>query len=215
MNEHLQNMRRQYQCDALLESRLGDEPVSLLQAWLQQAIECEVAPVEANAMFLASVDAQNRPHCRVVLLKGLQADGLVFYSHYESAKGVELALNPYAAATFHWPALERQVRVEGVIEKVAADESERYFHSRPLLSRLACMASPQSQPVASRDELEARMQQLKQQHAQTVPERPQDWGGYRLSMQRVEFWQGRADRLHDRINFLKQASGWCRERLAP
>ncbi|NMZ70651.1 Pyridoxamine 5'-phosphate oxidase [Pseudomonas peli] len=215
MSEYLQNMRRNYQCDALLESQLGDEPVSLLQAWLLQAIEYEVAPVEANAMFLASVDGYGRPHGRVVLLKALEAEGLIFYSHYGSAKGVDFVLNPYAAATFHWPGLERQVRVEGVIERVTADESDRYFHSRPLLSRLACIASPQSQPVASRDELESRMDQVQQQHVQSVPARPQDWGGYRLSMQRIEFWQGRPDRLHDRINYLKQDSGWSRERLAP
>lgn len=215
MNEQLENMPRHYQCDALLDSQLADDPVSLLQAWLAQAIECEAPSVEANAMVLASVDAQSRPHCRVVLLKGLDAAGLVFYSHYDSAKGAELALNPYAAATFYWPGMERQVRVEGVIAKVAADESERYFHSRPLLSRLACWASPQSQPLVNREALDARMRQVQQQYANSQPERPQTWGGYRLSMQRVEFWQGRPDRLHDRINYLKQASGWCCERLAP
>lgn len=215
MNEHLENMRRHYQRAALIESQLDDDPVDLLQAWIEQAIECETPPTEANAMFLATVDAHNRPHCRVVLLKGLEADGLVFYSHYDSAKGAELALNPCAAATFHWPGLERQVRVEGVIEKVTEDESDRYFHSRPLLSRLACWASPQSQPLRSRDELETRMQNVQAQHANSLPERPQGWGGYRLLMHRIEFWQGRPDRLHDRINYLKQTSSWCRERLAP
>ncbi len=215
MNEHLQNMRRHYQCDALDESQLDDEPTPLLSAWLQEAIACEAAPVGANAMYLATVDAQARPHCRVVLLKGLEAGGLVFYSHYRSAKGAELALNPHAAATFHWPGLERQVRVEGLVEELAAEESEQYFHSRPLLSRLACLAAIQSQPLGSRDELDARMQQVQQQHAETLPERPLGWGGYRLRIQRVEFWQGRPDRLHDRINYLRQAAGWYRERLAP
>ncbi|RJG08892.1 pyridoxamine 5'-phosphate oxidase [Pseudomonas cavernicola] len=215
MSEHLQNMRRHYQRDGLLEAHVPDEPFALLHAWLQQAIECEQAPVEANAMYLASVDAQGLPHCRVVLLKDLAADGLVFYSHYRSAKGCDFAANPQAAATFHWPGLERQVRVEGVVERVTAAESDRYYQSRPLLSRLACWASEQSQPLGSRAELEARLQQIQQQYADNPPERPEDWGGYRLLALRVEFWQGRPGRLHDRINYLKKESGWRRERLAP
>lgn len=215
MHQHLPNMRRHYQRGDLLESQLGDEPFALLHAWLQQAIEGEQAPVEANAMFLASVDAQGLPHCRVVLLKDLTADGLVFYSHYRSAKGCDFQVNPYAAATFHWPGLERQVRVEGVVERVSAEESDSYYQSRPLLSRLACWASAQSQPVGSRAELEASLALVKQRFAGEQPTRPQDWGGYRLLAQRVEFWQGRPGRLHDRINYLKAASGWRHERLAP
>lgn len=215
MSETLQNMRRHYQRDGLLEAQAPGEPMPLLHTWLQQAIECEKAPVEVNAMFLASVDAQGLPHCRVVLLKGLDERGLLFYSHYQSAKGLELAGNPHAAATFYWPTLERQVRVEGLVEQVTAEESDRYYQSRPLLSRLACWASAQSQVVSGRDELEAALVGCQQRFASEEPSRPPEWGGYRLLPQRVEFWQGRPGRLHDRINYLRQASGWRRERLAP
>lgn len=215
MSEYLQNMRRHYQREGLFEAHVPDEPLVLLNTWLHQAVETEQAPVEVNAMSLASVDAQGLPHVRVVLLKGIDERGLVFYSHYQSAKGRELAGNPQAAVAFYWPALERQVRVEGQVERVTAEESDGYYQSRPLLSRLACWASEQSQPVSSRADLEASLEQMKQRFADEAPKRPPEWGGYRLLPQRVEFWQGRPGRLHDRINYLKEASGWRRERLAP
>ena len=166
-------------------------------------------------MALATVDAQGRAHCRILLLKGFGAEGFTFFGHYQSAKGQELASNPSAAMTFFWPGLERQVRIEGTVVRLAPQLSDEYFNSRPLASQVGAWASPQSQPLAHRAELEGRLRDATQRFAGQPPPRPAEWGGYCLQPERVEFWQGRADRLHDRLDYRLHDGTWQRSRLAP
>lgn len=215
--EQLANMRRNYTRDGLLEEQAPDQPLLLFKQWFADALETEQAPVEPNAMMLATVDQQGQPHCRVVLLKGLDAEGFVFYTNYDSAKGQQLATQPLAALTFFWPALERQVRIEGVIEQVSAAESDAYFNLRPLGSRHGAWASAQSRPLSGRAQLEEALAVVEQRFADNQqPPRPAHWGGYRLLPQYIEFWQGRSCRLHDRLSYKLQAEGqWLCERLAP
>jgi pyridoxamine 5'-phosphate oxidase len=211
----LASMRRQYTRDGLDEAHLPDDPLALFGVWMQQARETESPPVEANAMALATVDEQGRPHCRVLLLKGFSADGFSFFGNYESGKGHDLALNPWAAMTFFWPALERQVRIEGQVHKLDPALSDAYFHSRSVASRLGAWASPQSRPLADRAALEALLAGTEQRFAEQPVPRPEHWGGYCLRPGRLEFWQGRADRLHDRMDFRLHEGVWQRSRLAP
>lgn len=215
--EQLANMRRNYTRDGLLEEHAPLEPFALFKQWFADALATEQPPVEPNAMTLATVDSAGQPHCRVLLLKGLDERGFVFYSNYNSAKGQQLNAQPAAALSFFWPALERQIRIEGIIERVTAAESDAYFEQRPLGSRLGAWASEQSQPLASRDQLEAALAELEQRYTdEQPPPRPEHWGGYRLLPQRIEFWQGRTCRLHDRLNYqLQDTNQWLRERLAP
>lgn len=215
--EQLAHMRRNYIRDGLQEAASPQEPLSLFELWLEQAIETERPPTEANAMLLSTVDANGQPHARVMLLKGLDERGFVFFSNYESAKGVDLAANPKAALTFFWPVLERQIRIEGRIEQVTAAESDAYYSIRPLGSRLGAWSSPQSRPINGRGELDERLHDVQQRFAgESNPPRPPHWGGYRLLPSRVEFWQGRPDRLHDRLDYRLQAdASWSRARLAP
>ncbi len=215
--EQLANMRRNYTRDGLLENQAPELPLSLFKQWFADALETEQPPVEPNAMMLATVDEQGQPHCRVLLLKGLDAAGFVFYSNYASAKGQQLAGQPRAAMTFFWPALERQIRIEGTVEQVTEAESDAYFNMRPLGSRHGAWASAQSQPLSGREELEQALAAVEQRFAgDQQPPRPAHWGGYRLLPQRIEFWQGRTCRLHDRLSYQLQADGqWQRERLAP
>ena len=175
----------------------------------------EQVPVEANAMTLATVDGEGRPHCRILLLKGLDERGFTFFTNYDSAKGQQLLVNPFAAMTFFWPALERQVRIEGRVEKVTPEESDAYYQVRPLGSRLGAWASPQSQVIAGREELEGLVKATEARFSDTQPHCPEHWGGYRLLPERIEFWQGRASRLHDRLNYRLVDGQWLRERLAP
>ncbi len=215
--EQLAHMRRNYTRDGLLEEHAPEQPLPLFKQWLDDAVATEQPPVEPNAMMLATVDQSGQPHCRVLLLKGLDEQGFVFYSNYESAKGQQLAAQPRAAMTFFWPALERQVRIEGVIERVSAAESDAYFNLRPLGSRHGAWASAQSQVLSGREELEEALAAVEQRFADTqqLP-RPEYWGGYRLLPQRIEFWQGRTCRLHDRLSYQLQADNqWLRERLSP
>jgi pyridoxamine 5'-phosphate oxidase len=211
----LANMRRQYTRDGLDEALSPDDPLALFDVWMQQARETESPPVEANAMALATVDEQGRPHCRVLLLKGFSADGFSFFGNYESGKGRDLATNPWAAMTFFWPALERQVRIEGPVHKLDPALSDAYFHSRSVASRLGAWASPQSRPLTNRAALEALLTDTEQRFADQPVPRPEHWGGYCLRPERVEFWQGRADRLHDRLDFRLHDGVWQRSRLAP
>lgn len=215
--DQLASMRRNYTRDGLLEEFAPLQPFALFEQWFANAIVTEQPPVEPNSMMLATVDSDGQPHCRVLLLKGLDERGFVFYSNYKSAKGQQLEQQPVAAMTFFWPALERQIRIEGAVERVSAAESDAYFNVRPLGSRLGAWASEQSQPLAGREELEAALAELEQRYADDQhPPRPEHWGGYRLLPQRIEFWQGRTCRLHDRLNYQLQNDGqWHRERLAP
>lgn len=211
----LAQMRRNYTLDGLQEEGAPDDPWRLFGQWLQQARDTEQAPVEANSMLLATVDREGRPHCRVLLLKGFSEAGLTFFGHYQSAKGQGLAANPHAAMTFFWPALERQVRIEGQVSRLDPDLSDAYFDSRSRASQLGAWASPQSHPLANRAQLDGWLAQTTRRFdGQPVP-RPEQWGGYCLQPQRMEFWQGRADRLHDRLDYRLHQGVWARNRLAP
>ena len=215
MTQALADMRRSYTRDGLDEAQAPSEPFALFRHWFADAVDTEQAPVEANAMTLATVDAEGRPHCRVLLLKGLDEQGFTFFSNYDSAKGQQMAQRPFAAMTFFWPTLERQVRIEGRVSKVTAAESDAYYQVRPLGSRLGAWASPQSQVIADRGELEALLQATEQRFSGIEPGCPEHWGGYRLLPERIEFWQGRASRLHDRLDYRLQGVDWLRQRLAP
>lgn len=206
------DLRQVYEKSVLLESSLAASPLEQFSVWFDEALKAGV--VEPNAMTLATSDARGQPSARIVLLKGIDARGLVFFTNYQSRKGGDLAAQPYASLLFFWPALERQVRLEGPTEKVSDKESDRYFESRPLGSRIGAWASPQSQPI-TRDELEARTRQLTESLGEQ-PARPAHWGGYRLVPDRVEFWQGRPSRLHDRLVYQRDGHDqWQVSRLAP
>jgi pyridoxamine 5'-phosphate oxidase len=215
MTQPLADMRRDYTRDGLSEEQAPLEPFQLFQAWFADAVKTEQLPVEPNSMMLATVDPGGRPHCRVLLLKALDARGFTFFTNYDSAKGQHLAGNPFAAMTFFWPALERQVRIEGRVERVTPQESDAYFQVRPLGSRLGAWASPQSQVIADRGELQTLLADTELRFMDTAPHCPPHWGGYRLLPERIEFWQGRASRLHDRLNYRLLDGEWQRERLAP
>ena len=208
----LAHLRKDYALKTLDEKDVDRDPMKQFGLWMVEAIHAQVP--EATAMTLATVNGDGRPSARIVLLKGVDPKGFVFYTNYESRKGRELAANPAAAITFLWKELERQVRVEGRVEKVSADESNAYYETRPLGSRIGAWASPQSQEIESRDWLETRWAQLTDKFGEKPP-RPPHWGGYRLLPDYVEFWQGRMSRLHDRIAYRGRASGWEIARLAP
>lgn len=215
MNKSLADMRRDYTRDGLSETSAPEEPFALFRQWFQEAVQAEQAPVEPNAMTLATVDEQGRPHCRVLLLKALDERGFTFFTNYDSDKGAQLAHSPFAAMTFFWPGLERQVRIEGQVEKVSAEESDAYFHVRPLGSRLGAWASPQSRVIRDRAELERLLAETEQRFLEQAPHCPPHWGGYRLVPERMEFWQGRPSRLHDRLDYRLTGGSWVRQRLAP
>ena len=209
----LSRLRKSYERAELDETHSASDPLQQFEHWLQEALTAELP--EPTAMTLATVGAGGRPSTRVVLLKGCDARGLVFYTNYQSRKGRELAANPQAALQFHWVELERVVRVEGRIEATGADESDAYFKSRPLDSRIGAWASPQSQPIPSRAVLVAEAARIGAKYLLDPP-RPPHWGGYRLVPDTFEFWQGRRSRLHDRLRYALQADGrWLRQRLAP
>jgi pyridoxamine 5'-phosphate oxidase len=206
-------LRKSYERDALDEQASQADPLKQFELWMQQALQAQLP--EPNAMTLATVGADGRPSTRIVLIKGFDARGIVWYTNYDSRKGRELAQQPQAALQFHWVELERVVRIEGRVEKTGADESDAYFATRPLDSRIGAWASPQSQVIESRAVLVANAAKFGAQYLLNPP-RPPHWGGYRLVPDRWEFWQGRKSRLHDRLRYRPDdRGGWLRERLAP
>jgi len=208
------DLRQEYSRQGLNEAEVDPDPLVLFGTWLAEAIRAQV--YEPNAMTLATVSAEGRPAARMVLLKGFDATGFVFYTNYTSRKGQELAHTPWAALVFWWGELERQVRIEGPVTPVAAAESDAYFASRPRGSRLGALASPQSRIIDSRRQLEQRLAELEAEYAQRYPPRPAHWGGYRLAPFAIEFWKGRPNRLHDRLRYQRQDDGsWRIDRLAP
>ncbi len=206
-------LRKSYERAELDESASDPDPLRQFDQWLQEAISSKIP--EPNAMTLATVAGDLRPSTRVVLIKGYDARGIVWYTNYESRKGRELAGNPFAALQFHWVELERVVRIEGIVEKVSTEESDAYFHSRPLDSRIGAWASPQSEVIAGRTVLVTNAARYAAQFM-LQPPRPPHWGGYRLKPDSWQFWQGRKSRLHDRLRYTLEPDGsWLRERLAP
>lgn len=209
----LADMRREYRQAALSEADVDADPVAQFGRWFDDATQAEVH--EPNAMFLATATPDAYPSGRVVLLKGVDSRGFVFYTDYRSRKGGELADNPHAALCFFWPELERQVRIVGAVQRVSRAESDAYFQSRPLPSRLGAWTSHQSAVLPSRDVLERELAATEARFADGAVPLPEHWGGFRVVPEEIEFWQGRASRLHDRIQFRREAGTWVRRRLSP
>lgn len=207
------DMRKEYTQQGLHERDVAADPIEQFQRWFAQALEAKVH--EPNAMTLATVDTRTRPTARIVLLKGFDYRGFTFYTNYESHKGSALAHHPYAALIFYWPELERQIRIEGSVTKVAADEADAYYHSRPHGSRIGAWSSPQSSVIPDREFLDQQVTQMHAQFATGEPPRPPFWGGYRVNPDCIEFWQGRPSRLHDRICYTRTTDTWQITRLAP
>ena len=211
--KNIADLRRSYERGELDESSAPPRPLALFTRWLDEAVAAELP--EPNAMTLATVGADGRPSTRIVLIKSFDSRGIVWFTNYDSRKGRELAVHPFAALQFHWVELERVVRIEGRVSRVDEPQSDEYFHSRPLDSRLGAWASPQSEVIASRATLVANAAKAAAKYG-LQPPRPPHWGGLRLDPDRWEFWQGRKSRLHDRLRYTRQSDDtWVRERLAP
>jgi pyridoxamine 5'-phosphate oxidase len=211
--KNLADIRRDYSLKQLSEDSVAPDPFAQFALWMDEALASEVA--EPTAMTLSTVSAQNSPSSRVVLLKGFSADGFVFYTNYESRKGREIDLNTSVSLNFFWPELERQVNIEGTAARVSSHESEAYFQSRPIESRIGAWASKQSSVLASRGELERRVTELAEEYADGNVPLPPFWGGFRVTPCRFEFWQGRESRLHDRICYVLDGDVWTISRLSP
>lgn len=214
MKHSLEDMREQYGNDSLDESRVAKNPVEQFEKWMGEAMYAKIP--EPNAMTLATADINGKPTARIVLLKGIENGAFIFYTNYVSKKGQDLLYNPYAALVFYWHPLEKQIRIEGRVEKISAEKSEKYFHSRPRESQLSGAVSPQSSVISNRKFLEDKTVALKKETGENEIPRPEGWGGYRVIPNRFEFWQGRADRLHDRVAYIQaEKKEWKIERLAP
>lgn len=207
------DIRTDYSQSELLETATDADPVMQFTKWFDEAVKAGVK--EPNAMGVSTVGADGHPSSRILLIKNFDRNGFTWFTNYDSRKGAELEQNPYASLLFHWVDIERVVRIEGRVEKVTPEESDAYFHSRPVKSRLGAIASSQSRPIADRTELEARYAQVEAQFGDNPP-RPDNWGGYRLKPDYIEFWQGRRSRLHDRIAYTRDEKGtWKKTRLQP
>lgn len=214
LHQTVADLRINYGKKSLNEDDVAQDPISQFGVWMEEAINAQID--EANAMLLSTISPDNQPEARVVLLKGLELDGFSFFTNYKSKKGQQLAYSPNAALNFFWKELERQVRISGEVVKLSDSESDAYFNSRPKGSRIGAWVSPQSEVIPNRAFLDIRLAELEEQYADTeVIPRPPHWGGYKLIPNKVEFWQGRSNRLHDRILYTKQAGAWKIERLAP
>ncbi len=211
-NNELKNLRLSYERDQLLESNVSNNPFIQFSLWFDLVLKAEI--IEPNAMTIATADKNGMPSARMVLLKGFDETGFTFFTNYGSRKGKELSENPFASVLFWWKEIERQVRIEGKIEKIGREESREYFNVRPLKSRYGALASNQSEVVANREALEKRFSELEKQFGDNPP-MPENWGGYKLIPTRFEFWQGRRDRLHDRICYEKAKDNWKIFRLQP
>ena len=214
MNEHdIASLRREYSRERLDERSVQTDPFAQFASWFDEAMAANIP--DPNAMSLSTASADAAPSARIVLLKGLENGGFVFFTNYNSSKGKDLAANPKANLLFFWSELERQVSISGRIQKIPAKDSDEYFESRPFESKIGALASAQSELLDSREELEKRYSMLIAEHKDSVVERPEHWGGYVLLPHSFEFWQGRPSRLHDRIRYRKADSSWIIERLSP
>ena len=212
--QEIQNLRQDYTAATLSEKDTKGDPINQFEQWFNEALAAKLH--EPNAMTLATATTSGKPSARIVLLKGFNQSGFIFYTNYLSRKGKEITKNPQGAITFFWGELERQVRIEGTIEKLSKEDSERYFHSRPKGSQIGAVVSPQSQEIDSRDGLEKKWNELEAEYTDKEVPKPSFWGGYILNPQLVEFWQGRSSRLHDRILYKKiDKKTWKKVRLAP
>jgi len=209
---NVSDVRREYVREGLRRRDLNSDPIAQFLKWLGEAQAAH--PGDFTSMVLATADREGRPSARVVLLKGCDDRGFVFFTHYDSRKGRDLAENPRAALVFYWPDFDRQVRIEGPVEKTSREESEAYFQSRPLGARIGAVASRQSDVLAGRDELESAVRDLTERLGDAVP-CPDSWGGYRVVPDEIEIWQGRENRLHDRFRYRRQPEGWKIDRLSP
>lgn len=213
MEQHIADLRKEYIKNILKKEDLNSDPLRQFAIWFEEAQKAEVS--EPNAMNLSTVSTSGKPSSRIVLLKGIEEHAMIFFTNYSSVKGKDMLQNPYVALNFFWPELERQVRIEGTVTKTSAEESDVYFNSRPIGSQLGAWASPQSAIVKSREEMEANLLEFERKFKDRVIPRPAHWGGYKVSPEKMEFWQGRASRLHDRFLYSLEGSHWKIDRLAP
>ncbi len=211
--KNVAELRRDYNQTELVESAVSDNPIGQFMSWFEQALSADL--LDANAMTLSTASREGVPSSRIVLLKGVDEDGFRFYTNYKSRKAQELEENPRAALCFYWAPLERQVRIEGNVQKVSRDDSKSYFQQRPRLSKIGAWASQQSSKVASREELVTKFKEIEEQFEDKEVPLPEFWGGFLLKPTRVEFWQGRKGRMHDRICYEKDGESWKKFRLAP
>ncbi len=214
MHKDLKDYRKSYEKDELLEKDIPYSPYQLFTAWFEMA-EDSLAELEANAMTLATVDEQGKPNSRVVLLKSYDQEGFIFFTNYESGKGKDLSLNPDCCISFFWHGLEKQVIIKGKASKISEKKSEEYFQTRPRGSQLGAIASKQSSVISSREHIEERLRKLETEYKGKEIPKPLYWGGYLISPESFEFWQGRKNRLHDRILYKEVNGNWKYERLAP
>ena len=207
------DIRKSYTVGALNENDVAPDAIEQFKYWLDDALKSEI--LEPTAMTLATADQQGKPSARMVLLKGVDQRGFIFYSNYQSRKAKELLENPFAALTFYWDKLERQVRIEGKVQKIWREESEIYFKSRPHGSQLGAWASQQSQVIKNREVVEEKIKELSERYSEGQVPLPEFWGGFLLSPEVIEFWQGRPSRLHDRLRYIRNGENWKIERLSP